>query len=156
MNVIEKFIFWSVFKGLDKDGKVVTTLGGGTPAFVDITGEPTDSIALAAKINPLTPLTNQTYTGQFNLSTNYEVEYNEYVTNVVETPTISITPLINAIAGVIMKAGTSASLVTTNMGVAWPGNDTFTANKSNYVAVIQKKPDTISPTGLWYVIKVLN
>jgi hypothetical protein len=114
------------------------------------------TIGQGAIVSTLTPLTNQTYAGQFNLSTNYEVEYNEYVTNSAETPTISASPLIDAIAGVIMKAGASASLVTTNMGVAWPGNDTFTANKSNFVAVMQKKPDTVSSTGLWYIIKVLN
>lgn len=131
MNVLEKNIFWRFFKGLDPTtGNIIT--------------------------DKLSPLTNQTYAGQFNLSTNYEVEYNEYTTNVTETPTISASPLIDAIAGVIFKAGASAGLVTTNMGVAWPGNDTYTANKSNYVAVMQKKPDTISTTGLWYIIKVLN
>lgn len=95
-------------------------------------------VASQDTVSPLIPLTGVDFTGEFNLSTNYEVEYNEYTLNTGLTPTISSTPLINAIAGVIIKAGASASLPTTNMGVSWPGNDTFTANKSNFVAVMQK------------------
>jgi hypothetical protein len=128
-----------------------------TNGIIKIGNGETKWLDLASNINPkVTPLVNQTFSGQFNLSTNYEVEYNEYITNTTETPTVSSSNLIDSFAAVIMKAGASASLVTTNMGVAWPGNDTFTANKSNFVAVMQKKPDTVSSTGLWYIIKVLN
>lgn len=102
------------------------------------------------------PLTDQTFNGEFNLATNYEVEYNEYNSNSALTPTISASQLLNSIAAVVINAGASASLVTTNMGVQWPGNDTYTPGKQNFVAVIKRKPNSVNATGLYHIIKVLN
>ncbi len=134
--------------GLDTTNGVLK-LGNGQSKWLDL--------ALQSAGDPkVSPLTNQTYAGEFNLSTNYEVLYNEYTTNFEETPTISTNPLIDATASVIFNAGSSASLVTTNMGSAWPGSDTFTAGKQNFIQVFQLKPDSVNTTGLWYNIKVLN
>jgi hypothetical protein len=97
-----------------------------------------------------TPLTNQIYSGQFNLSTNYEVYYNQYTTNVAETPTIASTPLVGSIARCVFNTGASGSLVVTNLGTLRPGSDTYTISKLNEILVFSL------PEGLEYSIKVLN
>lgn len=127
------------------------TIGGSTAAsFASITGAPGDNAALSAVLNPLIPLTNQTYAGQVNLSTNYEVYYNSHSTNVAETPTISATPLIGAVARLYFVTGASGSLVATNLGTLRAGSDTYTISKTNEILVFSL------PEGLEYSIKVLN
>jgi len=98
----------------------------------------------------LIPLTNQTYAGQFNLSTNYEVYYNQYTTNAAITPTISASPLVGSVARVVFNVGASGSLVTTNLGTLLVGSDSYTVSKLNEVLVFSL------PEGLYYSIKVLN
>jgi hypothetical protein len=101
-------------------------------------------------VNTLIPLINVTYTGQFNLSTNYEVYYNQYTTNTAETPTISATPLVGAVARVVFNTGAAGSLVATNLGTLRTGSDTYTVSKLNELLVFSL------PEGLEYSIKVLN
>lgn len=100
--------------------------------------------------DPLSPLINQTYTGEVNLSTNYEVYYNSYSTNVAETPTISATPLVGAVARLYFVTGASGALVATNLGTLRAGSDTYTVSKTNEILVFSL------PEGLEYSIKVLN
>ncbi len=101
-------------------------------------------------IDKLLPLTGIDYAGEVNVSTNYEVYYNEYTTNKAETPTVSALPLVGAIARIVFNAGASASLVATNLGTARPNNDSFLASKLNEITVYSL------PEGLSYSIKVLN
>lgn len=101
-------------------------------------------------VDKAVPLTNQTYAGEINLSTNYEVYYNSYSTNVAETPTISATPLVGAVARLYFVTGASGSLVATNLGTLRAGSDTYTISKINEILVFSL------PEGLEYSIKVLN
>jgi hypothetical protein len=112
-----------------------------------------EDLALKANvsvIDPLIPLTNVTYSGQFNLSTNYEVYYNQYTTNTAETPTISTTPLVGAVVRIVFNTGAAGSLVATNLGTLRAGSDTYTVSKLNELLVFSL------PEGLEYSIKVLN
>lgn len=104
----------------------------------------------AATIDSMTPLTNQTYSGQFNLSTNYEVYYNTHNTNVAETPTVSATPIVGAVARCVFNSGASSSLVDTNIGTLRAGSDNYTVSKLNELLIFSL------PEGLEYSIKVLN
>ena len=106
--------------------------------------------SLITKTNPLVPLINQTYSGQFNLSNNYEVYYNQYTTNVAETPTITSTPLVGSVSRCVFNTGSSGSLVATNLGTLRAGSDTYTVSKLNEILVFSL------PEGLEYSIKVLN
>lgn len=98
----------------------------------------------------VTPLVDQTFSGEFNLSTNYEVYYNQYTTNTTVTPTISTSPLVGACARVVFDAGASAALTVTNLGTLRAGSDTFSVSKLNEILVFNL------PEGLEYSIKVLN
>jgi hypothetical protein len=97
-----------------------------------------------------TPLTGQTFTGQFNLSTNLYVTYNQYTLNTTIIPTISASPLKNAYCRLVINAGASAVLDPSNMGTLRLGSDAFTPSKLNEITVIQEEE------GLYYFIKLLN
>ena len=96
------------------------------------------------------PLTNQTLNTEINLSTHFEVYYNEKAINTAFTPTISANPLIGAAARVVLNAGSSASLVATNLGTKLPESSDFTASKLNELIVYSL------PEGIAYTIAILN
>jgi hypothetical protein len=95
-------------------------------------------------------LTNQTFTGEFNLTTSFQTSYSKYTLNSALTPTISSDPLVGANARVCIDAGASASLVTTNIGIARPGSDSFTTSKLNEIVIFKEEE------ALYYNIRVLN
>ena len=102
------------------------------------------------QIDANTPLVNQTLDTEINLSTNYEVYYNEKAINTAFTPTISASPIIGAAARVVLNAGASASLVVTNLGTKLPESSDFTASKLNELIVYSL------PEGIAYTIAILN
>lgn len=103
------------------------------------------------------PVTGATFTGEFNLSSQYDKSYLEYACNVELTPTIAAgTNLKGAYNRVVINAGASASLVATNMGTLRAGSDDFTVSKLNEIVIMQEEVDSVSITGLYYSIKVLN
>jgi hypothetical protein len=108
------------------------------------------STAEKNKVAAATPLVNQIFSGELNLSTNFEVYYNQYTSNVALTPTISATPIVGAAVRLVINAGASASLVATNLGTIRAGSDTYTVSKLNELIVYNL------PEGLSYQIKVLN
>ena len=138
---------------LNADGTInPTPLSAVTLPTLNTTAKtiPGSTNEVLTKFNPSLPLINQTYSGQFNLSTNYEVYYNQYTTNIAETPTISSTPLTGAVARCVFNTGASGSLITTNLGTLRPGSDTYTVSKLNEIMIFSL------PEGLEYSIKVLN
>jgi hypothetical protein len=111
---------------------------------------------LKTSYDPLNPLLSQTFSGQFNLSTNYEVSYKIYTSNTSLTPTLAASPLENAVARLVVNAGASASLATTNMGSPRSGSATFTASKLNEI-IVYCFPDGISGAlVVSHSIKILN
>lgn len=103
-----------------------------------------------SNVDKSTPLTNQTLNTEINLSTNFEVYYNEKAINTAFTPTISASPLIGAAARVVLNAGASASLVATNLGTKLPESSDFTISKLNELIVYSL------PEGIAYTIAILN
>lgn len=128
---------------LQLDGSITKLFNWNTNQDVSISN-------LDTRINKNTPLINQTFNGQFNLSTNYEVYYNIYNLDSSITPTISANPLITAAARLIINASTNASVNFVNMGTKMPFSDDFTINKSNEIIIVNY------PEGLNYVITILN
>lgn len=102
------------------------------------------------QIDANTPLVNQTLDTEINLSTNFEVYYNEKAINTAFTPTISASPLIGAAARVVLNAGASASLVATNLGTKLPESSDFAISKLNELIVYSL------PEGIAYTIAILN
>jgi hypothetical protein len=98
----------------------------------------------------LYPRTGLTFAGEFDLSTSYESYYDEHTTNTTITPTVSASPKVGAGATVVINAGSSAALITTNLGTLRPSSDSFTVSKLNEIMVFNL------PGGLQYSIKVLN
>lgn len=138
---------------LDTDGTIKSTAI--TPITLSALNTTSKTIVggineLITRYDPNLPLTGLTFSGQFNLSTNYEVYYNQYTTNAAVTPTIAASPLIGAVARVVFNAGISASLVATNLGVLRPGSDAYTVSRLNEILIFSL------PEGLEYSIKVLN
>lgn len=106
--------------------------------------------AIANLIAQLTPLTDIPFEGQFNLASNYEVYYNQYSSNTALTPTVTTNNILGAAARVVIDAGSSASLVDTNIGTKRIGSDDFTASKLNEIIIYNIQE------GLTYTIKLLN
>lgn len=100
--------------------------------------------------NKISPSTGLTFTGEFDLTQSYETYYNQYSSNVELTPTIKSNPLVGAGARVVINAGSSATLVATNLGTKRVGSDDYTVSKLNEISVYNL------PEGLTYSIKVLN
>lgn len=128
--------------GLDTTNNILK-LGNGETRWLDL-------VEQSSGDDRVTPLINQTFSGEFNLSTNYEVYYNAYTTNTTVTPTVSSTPLVGAVARVVFDAGASSALTATNLGTLRAGSDIFTVSKLNEILVFSL------PEGLEYSIKVLN
>ncbi len=101
------------------------------------------------------PLLNQTFTGEFNLSTGGEVSYKITLLNTSLTPTVS-TLVEDSFARVVIDAGASALLVTTNMGTQRVGSDTFTAGKKNEIIMTCLPDGTDGALVKYYSIKILN
>lgn len=100
--------------------------------------------------NKISPSTGITFTGEFDLTQNYEVYYNQYTTNTTFTPTVKTGALVGSGARVVINAGSSASLTASNLGTKRTGSDDFTVSKLNELLVLNL------PEGLTYSIKVLN
>lgn len=98
----------------------------------------------------------QTFSGEFNLSTGGEVSYKIYSSNTALTPTVAASPVENSFARIVIDAGASASLVTTNMGTPRVGSDTFTVSKKNEIMMTCLPDGTDGSLVLYYSIKVLN
>jgi hypothetical protein len=101
-------------------------------------------------------LLSQDYAGEINLSTGTEVSYKITSINTAHTPAVSSTLVENSSARVVLDAGASASLVTTNIGTARAGSDTFTAGKKNELIVFVFPDGTAGALVKSYSIKVLN
>jgi len=137
LRVFQGFIYWL-------SNSTVSALNTTSKFVVGAINE------LLAKFNPTIPLINQIYSGEINLSTNYEVYYDEYSINTNFTPTIAATPLVGAVARIVIDAGSSANLIATNLGTKRPESNDFTVSKLNELMVYNM------PEGLFYSIKVLN
>lgn len=101
-------------------------------------------------------LLSQDYTGEFNLSTGGEVNYKITSINNAHTPTVSAPLVENSVARVVIDAGSSASLVDTNIGTKRPGSDDFTISKKNELTVMVFPDGTAGALIKYYSIKVLN
>jgi hypothetical protein len=117
---------------------------------ITITGDGSEGNPLVADITKLIPLTGQTFSGNFDLSTRYKTSFVEYSCNTTLTPTVSANPLIGAFGIVVINAGASAILDASNMGTKRAGSDNFTISKLNEIIITREE------SGLFYHIKILN
>ena len=129
--------------------KVDKVTGKGLSTEDYTTAEKNKLAALAA------PLLSQDYAGELNLSTGGEVSYKIYSVNAAHTPTVTALAE-NSVARVVLDAGSSASLVDTNLGTKRAGSDDFTVSKQNELLVFVFPDGTDGALVKSYTIKVLN
>jgi len=123
-----------------------------------LTGVTTDNTltGIGTALSPLSisakliPSNNNTFSGEFDLSTRYRTTYSVYTLNTAITPTITSNNLIDSSCRLTIDAGASAQLVTTNMGSKLSGSDNFTTGKLNQITIFYWEE------GLFYFIKILN
>lgn len=126
------------------------------PTYVEVDVIPDSTVSWG---NPLIidkDLIGQTFSGQFNLSTGGEVSYKKYSFNNALTPTVTSTLTENTVCRINLDAGSSASLVVTNLGSARIGSDTFTPNKQNELLIFVFPDGTGGALVISHSIKVLN
>jgi len=132
-----------------------------TPILADIkwgniSGTLSNQIDLWNILSRITPSTGNTFTGQFDISNHYETSYKIYTTNTALTPTVTSNPLENAVCRVLIDAGASASLVTTNIGSPRYGSATFTAGKLNELFIYVLPDGTAGALVVSHLINVIN
>lgn len=129
-----------------------------TKLSLDSAGNVNIPAGTSYKVNgvAMTPSLGNTFTGQFDISTHFETSYKKYSLNTALTPTVTASPLENAICRIVIDAGASASLVTTNIGSPRVGSDTFTAGKLNEIYIYVYPDGTDGALVVSHLITVLN